>query len=108
MCYCMCCVYVFICCWDFGLWRLTVKELVLKALGIFSSQGLCVELFSIYYWQVSGWAEVSTGNQTGEGSDSLCVDPFPLLLSVSHFTLLPPVSLSSHCFLHFILVAVYL
>lgn len=66
-----------------------------EALGIFSSQWICVELFSIYYWQVSSWVEVSTGNQTGGSSHSLSLDPFPLLLSVSHFPhLLSPHPLS--------------
>lgn len=107
------CTCVLICCWELGRggWAF-------KVLGIFSFQGLCVELFSICYWQVKGWVEASAGKQTGESSHSLTADQFLFLsdsLSLvlfSDYSFLADTSLpsschpSSCCFLHFLLAAV--
>lgn len=106
------CTCVLICCWELGRggWAF-------KGLGIFSFQGLCVELFSICYWQVKGWAEASAGKQTGGSSHSLTADQFLFLsdsLSLVLFSdcsSLADTSLpsschpSSCCFLHFLLAA---
>ena len=103
------CICVFICCWESCQLRLTGwRGWACKMPGIFSSRGLYVELFSIWYWQVSGWAEASAGKQTGGSSHSLTADPFLFLpcfclsiflLSDFAFTLLlltPPLPLPSY------------
>lgn len=86
-------------------------------LGIFSSRGLSVELFSICYWQVSGSVEASAVKQTGESAHSLTADPFlflSLALSLPSYSSLAPDTShpyscpSSFCFFHFLLAAVRL
>lgn len=103
------CTFVLICCWELGCggWAFKVQS-------IFSFQGFCVELFSICYWQVSGWVEASAGKQTGDSSHSLTADQFLFLSDSYSQTTLADTSLpsfchpSSCCFLHFLLAAVSL